>query len=189
MIFVALIHYPVLNRQGETITSAVTNMDLHDISRAARTYGAEAFYVVTPLAEQQELVRELVGHWTSGVGGTLNPDRKRAMELIRVCPDIQETVTEISLEFQCRPVIYATTARVLPDQLSWEKLRKKIEAPGSMDVLLLFGTASGLHSQVLDQADGVLEPIRGTGDYNHLSVRSAVSIGLDRLKRYFDPSI
>ncbi len=185
MIFLALVHYPVLNRQGETITSAVTNMDLHDISRAARTYGVSAFYVVTPIAEQQELVRELVSHWTMGVGGTLNPDRKRAMELIRICPDIHSVVAEISLEFQCRPVIYATTAKVLPGQLGWKELKEKIEPPGLMNVLLLFGTASGLHSQVLEQADGVLEPIRGTGEYNHLSVRSAVSITLDRLRRNY----
>jgi hypothetical protein len=31
---VALVHYPVVNRNGETIGSAVTNLDLHDIARA-----------------------------------------------------------------------------------------------------------------------------------------------------------
>ncbi len=182
MIFLALIHYPVLNRHGETIVSAVTNLDLHDIARAARTFGVNAFYVVTPVEEQQALVKELAGHWLSGVGGSLNPDRKCAMELIRVCPDLLGAVTEISLEFQTRPCIYATTARSMPGQLSWRKLREKVSGHAPEDVLLLFGTASGLHPEVLEQADGVIEPILGVGDYNHLSVRSAVSIALDRLK-------
>ncbi|MCP4687771.1 MAG: RNA methyltransferase, partial [Desulfobacterales bacterium] len=30
----ALLHYPVVNKNGEPVASAVTNLDLHDISRA-----------------------------------------------------------------------------------------------------------------------------------------------------------
>ena len=55
-LYVALIHYPVVNKNGETIASALTNLDLHDISRAAKTYGLEAFCVVTPLEDQKDLV-------------------------------------------------------------------------------------------------------------------------------------
>ncbi len=33
----------------------------------------------------------------------------------------------------------------------------------------------------MDNADFFLEPIKGPSDYNHLSVRSAVAIVLDRL--------
>ena len=40
--------------------------------------------------------------------------------------------------------------------------------------LILFGTGWGLTSEIL-------EPIRGKTKYNHLCVRSAVSIILDRL--------
>jgi hypothetical protein len=47
--------------------------------------------------------------------------------------------------------------------------------------LLLFGTAWGLDPTVIDTADYTLEPIRGRTDYNHLSVRSAVAIVVDRL--------
>jgi hypothetical protein len=35
---------------------------------------------------------------------------------------------------------------------------------------------------LLDRADIVLNAILGPGDYNHLSVRAAVSIILDRLR-------
>ena len=45
----ALIHHPVVNRRGEPITAAVTNLDLPDIARAALTFGVRSFFVVTPL--------------------------------------------------------------------------------------------------------------------------------------------
>ena len=50
-----------------------------------------------------------------------------------------------------------------------------------MPQVILFGTAWGLAPELLDSADQVLKPIEGTGRYNHLSVRSAVAIILDRL--------
>ena len=56
----ALIHYPVINKNREIIGSAVTNLDLHDIARAARTFGANGLYVVTPYRDQQILFRELL---------------------------------------------------------------------------------------------------------------------------------
>lgn len=36
---IALVHYPVLGKKGEIIGSAITNLDLHDIARTAKTYG------------------------------------------------------------------------------------------------------------------------------------------------------
>jgi tRNA (guanine37-N1)-methyltransferase len=38
-----------------------------------------------------------------------------------------------------------------------------------------------LAEEVVDMADGVLRPIRYLDEYNHLSVRSAVTITVDRL--------
>jgi hypothetical protein len=48
-------------------------------------------------------------------------------------------------------------------------------------VLLLFGTAWGLHSEVLESADYVLKAIEGKKRYNHLPVRAAAGIIIDRL--------
>ena len=45
----------------------------------------ETYWVVTPDPMQKELVREIVSHWTEGYGGSVNPDRKNALSLIRVC--------------------------------------------------------------------------------------------------------
>jgi hypothetical protein len=47
--------------------------------------------------------------------------------------------------------------------------------------LILLGTAWGLAQEVIDAGDGILPPISGLGNYNHLSVRSAAAIVLDRL--------
>jgi hypothetical protein len=52
-------------------------------------------------------------------------------------------------------------------------------------ILLLFGTGWGLLASTTDQADFRLGPITSCAqdDYNHLSVRSAVAIYVDRLAR------
>jgi hypothetical protein len=47
--------------------------------------------------------------------------------------------------------------------------------------LLVFGTAWGLTREFIEAADYVLAPIMGATGYNHLSVRSAAAIVLDRL--------
>ena len=38
-----------------------------------------------------------------------------------------------------------------------------------------------LSDEVLETADYIVEPIEGVGEFNHLSVRSAVAILLDRI--------
>ena len=81
---IALIHYPVINKSGETIGSAVTNLDIHDIARAARTFGVDEYYIVTPYADQQELVKEIIEHWQTGHGAQYNPARKSALALVRL---------------------------------------------------------------------------------------------------------
>jgi hypothetical protein len=43
------------------------------------------------------------------------------------------------------------------------------------------GTGWGLTEECFSAADFILEPIAGNGSYNHLSVRSAAAIMLDRL--------
>jgi tRNA (guanine37-N1)-methyltransferase len=48
-------------------------------------------------------------------------------------------------------------------------------------VLLVMGTGYGLAPKVIEQADGLLRGIRFLDSYNHLSVRSATSILVDRL--------
>ena len=83
-LYLALVHHPVVNKKGSIIASALTTIDMHDIARAALTFGAKGFFVVTPLEDQKILAEEVMAHWIKGVGGELNPHRKQALELIRI---------------------------------------------------------------------------------------------------------
>jgi hypothetical protein len=178
---VALVHHPVKDKNGQPIAAAVTSLDLHDIARAARTFGAEPFYVVTPLADQQELVGKIIDHWVTGAGAHYNPDRREALALIRVTATLQDARQDMHQRHSQVPLTVVTSARMAGSDLDDAGLRGLIR--GGRPVLLIFGTAWGLSSEVLAQADHRLAPIEGSGGYNHLSVRSAVSIILDRLVR------
>lgn len=175
----ALVHYPVRDKNGATIASAVTNLDVHDIARVCRTYGVDGYYVVTPLADQKILVKRILGHWTDGAGGTYNPDRRRALERVRVCSDIATMVGEIAARHGRRPLTVATSARRQAGCVSHRRLRGMLADTGPL--ILVFGTAWGLADECLETADLILEPLAADRDYNHLSVRSAAAIILDRL--------
>lgn len=176
---VALVHYPVSNRKGEVIGSAVTNLDLHDIARACRTFGVARYYIVTPYAEQQEMVDKITGHWTHGHGAAVNPDRNQALSLIRVCASVAEAVKKVTAKWDEKPLVVATGAKARWKTMEYSRLREEIFQ--GRPVLVLFGTAWGLAHQELDGVDTALAPITGMDAYNHLSVRSAASIILDRL--------
>ncbi|OIP48887.1 MAG: hypothetical protein COZ12_09240 [Deltaproteobacteria bacterium CG_4_10_14_3_um_filter_60_8] len=177
---VALVHYPVVNKTGETIGAALTNLDLHDIARACRTFGVGRFYVVTPHHDQQGMIREILAHWRTGHGARANPDRSAALALVRICPDLDSLYAAVTAERGQRPTILATSARAGGKSWTFDRSKSAIAAGGPM--LLLFGTAWGLAPEVLAGVDGVLPPIVGPDiSYNHISVRSAVAIVLDRL--------
>jgi len=169
----------VLNKRGETIAAAVTNLDLHDIARAGRTFGARGFFVVTPLKDQQTLTREILGHWIEGHGADYNPARGRALQLVRVVDRLEDALAEVEAREGKRPRLVATSARESDSALEFGELRARL-AEGE-PVLLALGTAWGLAPECMAMADHRLRPIRGAGEYNHLSVRSAAAILMDRL--------
>lgn len=179
-LYIGLVHHPVYNKNYETIASAVTIFDLHDIARTAVTYNVKRFLVITPLEDQQQLVGRVLDHWVKGFGAQYNGNRKEALELIDLVPSIEDAVEYTIGENGLTPLVVATDARDTGFRsISFKGLRRILA--GSDPVLLLFGTAWGLHRQVLQQADFVLEPVKGPVQYNHLSVRSAAAIILDRL--------
>jgi len=178
-LYVALMHYPVVNKNGAVIASAVTNLDLHDIARAAKTYGVQSFYVVTPLEDQRKLVEDIVDHWTRGNGAAYNPSRRDAMELIRIRNSLEQVADDVRTQCRLNPRTVVTCARRKPECLGYGELREMIQTENPY--ILVFGTAWGLCEEVFAQADYVLEPVAGSTAYNHLSVRSAVAIILDRL--------
>ena len=178
-LYVALIHHPVVNRNGSIVASAITNLDLHDIARASRTYGVRAFFVVTPLADQQALAERLVAYWVDGKGAAYNPKRCEALNLVSIRPSLEEAVDDIARECGMTPCRVATSARSGFQNIGYSDFRKGLMR--GRPYLLMFGTAWGLPDVLLSSADHVLDPIQGDGGYNHLSVRSAAAITLDRL--------
>jgi len=181
-LYIALLHYPVYDRRGRVVTTAVTNLDIHDISRSSRTYGAERFYIVTPIEQQKALVRKILRHWQDGPGALYNPSRGEAFGLAEVRGSLEEVLADISEKTGCRARLVVTGARFTAGVIGFEELRRNM-ASDSGPYLLLFGTGSGLAGEVTDRADFILEPLGRSSDYNHLSVRSAVAVVLDRLWR------
>lgn len=175
----ALVHYPVCNKNGETIGSAVTNLDLHDIARAGRTFGVDTLYIVTPFADQQALVEEILAHWQKGYGAAYNPKRGEALSLVRLCPDLAGLYEKTALKWGQRPRVLATSAKAQAAGLSFAEARRRVFS--GEPHLILFGTGWGLAPEVFAGVDAPLPPIVGCGEYNHLSVRSAAAIMLDRL--------
>ena len=178
-VYVALIHHPVVNKQGDIIASAVTNLDLHDIARVVKTYGGSGYYVVTPLTDQQELVQKIISHWTSGRGGMHHPNRRDALALVQVAPTLAAVEKEILRIEGKSPVTVATSARKDDGRIGFGRLRSLMARDDPF--LLVFGTAWGLAASLMQAADHTLAPIVTDTGYNHLSVRSAVAIVLDRL--------
>ena len=175
----ALIHYPVYNKVGETVTSSVTTLDIHDISRASKTFAVKSFYVVTPLKTQQQLVERLIKHWMTGYGAGYNPTRKEALLSTRVANSLKEMICDLTERSGQQPLTVATGARRFPNSIQFHRLQEEIGS--GKPVLLLFGTGWGLEKSILEEANYVLEPIEGIGEYNHLPVRAAIAIILDRL--------
>lgn len=182
---VALVHYPVvLEKSGipkKAGATALTNLDIHDIARCSRTYGLGSFQVVTPLVEQKAILDTLLAHWTTGPGGRSNPDRAEALRLVQPADTIEVAVAQVTAQTGVAPLIIGTSAR-LEEQgevlLTPSVVREKLaERP----VLLLLGTGQGLAPEALRECAGLLRPLRWLDAYNHLPVRGALAIMLDRL--------
>ncbi len=174
-IYLGLVHYPISNKFGEKVTTSITNLDIHDIARSCMTFGVNRFFIINPLKSQKELLKRILKFWKSDIAKKYNSDRVEALSLIEYAKDIESAKKKISLqEEDC--LVISTTATDLKNQISFNECRKL-----SNPVLLLFGTGNGLTKDVHNSADHVLESISGKQDYNHLSVRSAVAIILDRI--------
>ncbi len=174
----------------------MTNLDIHDIARATRTFDLAGYFVVTPIAAQRELVGRIVSHWTEGSGREHNDKRSEALERVHIVESLDAAVAQVQAAHGGAPVVVATGARPRANTLGYDALVDKMNAeaagtPGpsaERPLLVLFGTGWGLAESVFTRVDAVLPPIRSGGpksgttlQYNHLSVRSAVAIVLDRL--------
>lgn len=177
-----------MNRKGAVVATSVTNLDVHDISRSARTFGAKGYFLVTPIEDQHELVGQILRYWGSESARNHHPDRVEALSLIRMARDFDEVKAAIRAEHGRDPEVVLTDARPLPKAVSYADYRKELAAPAHQDqpVALVFGTGWGVSDSFYPEVHRILAPVYGPeGDaesgYNHLSVRAAVAIILDRL--------
>jgi hypothetical protein len=179
-VYLGLLHHPIYNKNNEVIATAVTNFDVHDIARTARTYCLKRYFIIHPLESQAALVREMLDYWRDGFGGEYNPDRREAFSIIELVSDIAAAAAAIERLEGSAPIIVTTDARKYENTVTYLQLCELLHT-GSRPCLLLFGTGWGIEKEVMASFDYILEPIYGRGDYNHLPVRAAVAVILDRL--------
>ena len=178
-----LVHYPVLLKTKNPGASSLTNLDIHDIARSSCGYGLSSLYVSTPLSDQAQILQEILRYWTEGAGAASNPDRARALSLVRHVPEIADAVADIEKRTGQRPLVLGSSAE-------WRK--PSVYAPGmvraalaSGPVLLLLGTSHGLAPEALAACDGQLRPLRFLDAYRRFSVRAAATVYLDRILNDF----
>jgi hypothetical protein len=83
------------------------------------------------------------------------------------------------------PEVVLTDARPIPKSISYAEYRQELANPGrTKPVVIVFGTGWGISDVFYPEVHRILAPVYGPGGaegYNHLSVRAAVAIILDRL--------
>ena len=178
-IYIALLHHPVYNKSGEVVTTAITNLDLHDIARTARTYAVGGCFIVNPMPAQRELAGRIIAHWVSGFGSVYNPNRAEALGMLKVASGLDEVRAAVEARHGMPPMLVATAARETAGAVGCGRMRELIKTGGPF--VLVFGTGWGLTEEFIRGCDLSLEPIRGLNGYNHLPVRAAAAIILDRL--------
>jgi hypothetical protein len=182
--YIGLVHGPIRSKDGSEITTSVTNLDIHDIARTARTFGFRRYFLITPIKNQQAMVKKILGFWETDSGLIYNPDRKNALSEAEVIDSIEDAIKKITEIEGKKPCVVVTGANFEKFDGNEKELLQKLALDGT-PMFLLFGTGWGLTAPVVEQADFRLGPIFGSADdgYNHLSVRSAVAIYCDRLAR------
>ena len=181
--YIALIHYPIKDRLNDVVATAVTNMDVHDIARLSATFGMKKYYIVTPVLEQQALVTRITDHWKSDYGVNRNDKRSLALSYIRVSGSIENSVADIRKETGKEVKTITTSAREFGRATSIDNFISNLDPKYAY--LLMFGTGWGLVDEIMEKSDYILESLSYDTGYNHLPVRSAVSIILDRLYNSF----
>jgi len=179
-LYIGLVHYPIYNKRMNIIAGAVTNFDIHDISRTCRTYDVKRYYIIHPLDVQKEIISKILNYWQEGYGKVYNPDRADALARVSWQKDIETAALDVEAQTGKKPYIVTTDARIYPNTVSYTFMRKQLQE-GDRPILLLFGTGFGIEAETMKSFDYILEPVYGPCDYNHLCVRSAAAIILDRL--------
>jgi len=172
-IAVALVHHPVLNRHGQTSATAITSIDVHDFARSCAFYDVAPVYLVHPAAGMQALIHDMTDYYLNGPGGDKNPPRREVLQSVRCVNSIQDITAEQDYQ------LWYTSATPPVDICTEPSNLLKIKGKH----LIVFGTGWGLDVENMPKENGWLSPIEGIGKVRHLSVRAALAIYLDRLRK------
>jgi tRNA (guanine37-N1)-methyltransferase len=178
--YVILMHSQVLLGDDTEGTSSVTSLDIHDIARSACTYGIKKYLLVTPLLDQQRIVKKLLHFWHTDIGIEYNPQRHEALKAVDLVDSFDTALALITKDTGKKPLCIATSARDVENVEPLTYYDQERIWSQERPVVMVFGTARGLAPSVLNRCDYVLGPLEGFSEFNHLSVRSAAAIILDR---------
>jgi len=177
----ALVHHPVVDRTGAVITTALTNFDIHDLARSSLTYGLAGYHIVTPITSQRDKAAHIAKLWIDDAQGE---HRARALALVRTAESIEAVIAELAAAHGLAPLVVATSARAGSFAGIPRRSPLELHAEASLDpapLLILLGTGWGLAESLIPSVSRMLAPIEGASGWNHLSVRSAGAVLLDRL--------
>ena len=176
---VVLLHEGMVDKHGKLVTTSLTLNDIQDLARSSRTYGITTLFIAHPGPALQKLARTLLYHWEKGFGSTYNPNRKEAMERVNVVSTLDDAIMKIELRTKKLPILISTSAKPGDRRIGFKECRELIR--DGQPYLLMLGSGWGMADPLLNRAQYILEPINGPTEFNHLSVRSACAIMLDRL--------
>ena len=173
----ALVHYPVRGRDGATITTSITNLDVHDIARTARTYGVARYFIVTPIEAQRALVDHILGYWRDGDGARRVPERSEALSIVTAVPSLADAMAQM----RATPLVVTTAASRDAPPVGFAPARERLAAePGARSAAAL---RHGVWpcGRIARECGASISRLFVRDAGNHLAVRSAVAIVLDRL--------
>lgn len=179
---VILLHDNMVDKQKNIVTTSLTMIDLHDIARSARTYGVNNTFVCHSSPSLRKLASTLKAHWMTGFGEKYNGNRKDALTKVHIVREIDEAITILDEQYGTLPKLIASSARDGGKRISFKEMKKMMNDDQNTPYMLMLGTGWGMSDELLARADYFLEPIKGPTDYNHLSVRAACAIMLDRIQ-------
>lgn len=187
---IALVHHPVHDRTGAVVTSALTNLDVHDLARSARTFGVGRYFVVTPVESQRDKAAHIAAAWQEladldasprGPGGGQD-GRASALRIVTAAASVEAAVAELTALHGVAPLVAATSADPARfpgvPRVTSAALRAELYDAPTTPLLVLFGTGWGLADAQLPMVNRLLPPIESRTGWNHLSVRSAAAIVL-----------
>jgi tRNA (guanine37-N1)-methyltransferase len=177
----ALVHHPIVDRTGAVVTTALTNFDIHDLARSSMTFGLAGYHIVTPITSQREKAQHIIDAW---IGDEQGEHRARALRLVRTADTIEAVIKAIHDQHGADPLVVATSAKPTSFPGAARRSSSELLAEASLDpapLLILLGTGWGLADHLIPSVSRILAPIEGASDWNHLSVRSAGAVILDRL--------